>query len=62
MNRPVITIGNTRYRLTQTPMGENCCALCDLFNFCWSTSGEMPCLEFKSERDWHFEKVKEATT
>ncbi len=57
MNRPTLTIGGSKYRLTPTPKGENCCALCDLFNFCWDNVGGMPCLDFSDEKDWHFKKV-----
>lgn len=56
MDRPVITIGESDYRITRTPKGESCCVLCDIFNYCLDNAG-MPCLDFSGEKDWHFKRI-----
>lgn len=60
MERPKIQIGLHEYRLTVTPDGENCCQVCDIYNYCvnrpdhWSNP---ECLMFGNKHDYHFKKI-----
>ena len=63
MKRPVITIGQSSYRYTRTPQGENSCELCDLLDYCLNRGDKynnLECLTFDSPGDWHLVKVTES--
>ena len=61
MKRVVIRIEGCDYQLTPTPNGKNSCVLCHLANLCLDNAETMPCLDFASDKDWHFEKVNHDT-
>ena len=60
MERPIITIGRHRYRLTLTPPEQNSCALCDIYDYCMNRSqhwSDTECMGFDTKKDYHLKRI-----